>query len=79
MLLGWLNWVGWDGYNANGWEIGKCTEVHVAVRKERNHLADTGVDGKVMLQFILMKLCMGAWCGGGGGGLGTFFRLILKK
>ena len=47
------------------WHLWKRREIHAqwGIPKERDHLKDTGVDGRIMIQFVLNKLYGRTWTG----------------
>jgi hypothetical protein len=61
------------------WERGEmCTGFWWGSPKERDHLEERGIDGRMGLEWILGRLVGGVWSGfvwfrvGTGGGLSTF-------
>jgi hypothetical protein len=48
-----------------------CTGFWWGKMKERDHLEDPGVDGRIILRRIFRKWDMGAWAGSSWLGIGT--------
>ena len=78
ILFGWLNQEEWDGRGMyNAWGRGKVyTEFWWGNLRERDHLEDPGIDGRIISRWIFRKRDVGVWSesswlriGAGGGQL----------
>jgi len=52
-----------DGACSTYWGEERCMQVLVGKLRERDHLGDPGVDGRIILRWIFRKLDVGAWAG----------------